>query len=169
MPSPLPSPDLNVISDQNVIVPPLKYQGIFVEDSLLPPDFFGTQSARWSENVPILSVSALLTPNNKALLVKRLSPNAIMPQRATEGAVGYDLSSAVDTTVPANDRIAVPTDLAIANTPGTYARLAPRSGLALKKFLGLVLALLTQTFGGISKLSFLTTQVQIFRSGKVTE
>lgn len=69
----------------------------------------------------------------QTLWVKRLSEHAVMPSRGSQHAAGYDLSSARDATIGAHARILIPTDLAIAIPEGTYARIAPRSGLALKK------------------------------------
>ncbi|KAJ0980400.1 hypothetical protein J5N97_008655 [Dioscorea zingiberensis] len=66
------------------------------------------------------------------LRVKRLSENAVIPSRASPLAAGYDLSSAVETKVPAHGKALVPTDLSIAIPEGTYARIAPRSGLTWK-------------------------------------
>nr|XP_051179131.1 deoxyuridine 5'-triphosphate nucleotidohydrolase-like [Lolium perenne] len=66
------------------------------------------------------------------LKVKKLSENAILPRRGSALAAGYDLSSAVEVTVPARGKALVATDLSIAIPEGTYARVAPRSGLALK-------------------------------------
>ena len=66
------------------------------------------------------------------LQVKRLSENAILPTRGSSFAAGLDLSSAVNQTIPAGQRALVATDLSIACPPGTYARVAPRSGLAYK-------------------------------------
>lgn len=70
-----------------------------------------------------------------ALLVKKLSENAQLPTKGSEFAAGYDLYSAVDTTVPARGKALVSTDLSIAIPHGTYARIAPRSGLAWKNSL----------------------------------
>lgn len=69
------------------------------------------------------------------LLVKRLSERATLPARATAQSAGYDLCSAVDVTIPAKGKAVVPTDLAIAVPEGTYGRVAPRSGLAVKHFI----------------------------------
>ncbi|MQL82754.1 hypothetical protein Taro_015254 [Colocasia esculenta] len=66
------------------------------------------------------------------LRVKRLSENAVLPSRGSLLSAGYDLSSAIETTVPARAKALVPTDLSISIPPGTYARIAPRSGLAWK-------------------------------------
>ncbi|KAL6593794.1 hypothetical protein ACP70R_048695 [Stipagrostis hirtigluma subsp. patula] len=66
------------------------------------------------------------------LKVKKLSDKAVLPSRGSTLAAGYDLSSAVETVVPARGKALVATDLSIAIPEGTYARIAPRSGLALK-------------------------------------
>lgn len=69
------------------------------------------------------------------LQVKFLSENATMPIRGSAESAGFDLSSAVDTVIHAGKRGVVSTDLAIACPLGTYGRVAPRSGLAVKKFI----------------------------------
>ncbi|XP_057975662.1 deoxyuridine 5'-triphosphate nucleotidohydrolase [Malania oleifera] len=66
------------------------------------------------------------------LQVKKLSETAVLPSRASPLSAGYDLSSAKEMKVPARGKALVPTDLSIAIPEGTYARVAPRSGLALK-------------------------------------
>ncbi|KAL2317335.1 hypothetical protein Fmac_031211 [Flemingia macrophylla] len=66
------------------------------------------------------------------LRVKRLSDKAVLPSRASPLSAGYDLSSAVETKVPARGKALVATDISIVIPEGTYARIAPRSGLAWK-------------------------------------
>ncbi|KAJ7966743.1 deoxyuridine 5'-triphosphate nucleotidohydrolase-like [Quillaja saponaria] len=77
----------------------------------------------------VVEVPQNLTP---LLRVKKLSPKAVLPSRASPLSAGYDLSSAVETKVPARGKALVPTDLSISIPEGTYARVAPRSGLAWK-------------------------------------
>ncbi|CAN0362537.1 unnamed protein product [Pylaiella littoralis] len=72
---------------------------------------------------------------SETMQVKKLSENAIMPVRGSEHAAGFDLASAYETTVPAGRQALVKTDLSIAIPPNTYARIAPRSGLAVKKMI----------------------------------
>lgn len=72
---------------------------------------------------------------SEILQIKRLSENAILPTRGSVYAAGYDLCSAYDCVIPARGKGLVKTDLAIAIPPNTYARIAPRSGLALKNFI----------------------------------
>ena len=67
------------------------------------------------------------------LEVKQLNNNATIPKRGTDGAAGYDLSSVVDCVIYAQSRGIVKTGLAIKIPHGTYAKIAPRSGLTVKK------------------------------------
>ena len=82
------------------------------------------------------------------LLVQPLSKSAVLPCRGSEGAAGYDLASAVDITIPALGKGVVPTDLAIATPPGTYGRIAPRSGLAIKNFIATGAGVVDSDFRG---------------------
>ena len=66
---------------------------------------------------------------------KRTNVNARLPSRGTEGAAGYDLAAAQSAVVPARGKCLVQTGLAISLPPGCYGRIAPRSGLAIKKFI----------------------------------
>lgn len=72
---------------------------------------------------------------NEKLFVKKLTEFATIPSRGSQYAAGFDLSSAYDVCVPAKGRAIVKTDLAIAIPQNTYARIAPRSGLAVKYFI----------------------------------
>jgi dUTP pyrophosphatase len=55
-----------------------------------------------------------------------------VPTQATPHAAGYDLASAEEALVPAHQRKLIDTNISIALPPGTYGRIAPRSGLAWK-------------------------------------
>ena len=77
----------------------------------------------------------LIHPTFGTLKVQKLSNNAALPKRSTSGAAGYDLSAAHDCTIPAGGKGLVKTGLSISFPAGLYARIAPRSGLALKKFI----------------------------------
>ena len=54
----------------------------------------------------------------KALLVKLLSDAAVLSKKNSISA-GYDLSSALDAVVSANDKAIAPTDIAVAIPDGT--------------------------------------------------
>jgi len=68
-----------------------------------------------------------------SLGIKKLIYDAIIPTRGSDGSVGYDLYSVVDTVVPCQAGNAlVGTGLAVRIPDGCYGRVAPRSGLAVK-------------------------------------
>ena len=69
---------------------------------------------------------------SNALKVKLLSSKATLPVKGTNLAAGYDLSSAQQLTIPVNGRALVQTDISLSVPKGTYGRIAPRSGLAVK-------------------------------------
>nr|XP_025652767.1 deoxyuridine 5'-triphosphate nucleotidohydrolase [Arachis hypogaea] len=68
----------------------------------------------------------------RLLRVKKLSDNAVLSSKASPLFAGYDLSSAVETKIPARGKALVATDLSISIPESTYAHIAPRSGLVLK-------------------------------------
>ena len=67
--------------------------------------------------------------------MKRMNVNAKLPIRGTKGAVGYDLAAVQPVVVPAHGKCLVKIGLAMALPPSCYGRIAPRSGLAPKKFI----------------------------------
>ena len=67
-----------------------------------------------------------------ALNVTRLIPTANLPVRSTPGAAGYDLFSIDNYVVLPGRRVVVSTGISVHLPPGTYGRIAPRSGLAVK-------------------------------------
>jgi dUTP pyrophosphatase len=64
--------------------------------------------------------------------VKKVSPNAHLPSRATAQATGYDLYSATNIEIKPQSMEKVQTDLAITPSPGTYCQILSRSGLRTK-------------------------------------
>ena len=69
----------------------------------------------------------------KQMEVVRLKSNAILPVRATGGSAGYDLTAIEDALIQPGDRKLLPIGISIKFPPGVYGRVAPRSGLAVKK------------------------------------
>jgi dUTP pyrophosphatase len=67
-----------------------------------------------------------------SLHVQRLVTHANIPVRSTPGAVGYDLFSIDNYIVLPGHRVVVATGISVQLPPGTYGRIAPRSGLAVK-------------------------------------
>jgi dUTP pyrophosphatase len=67
-----------------------------------------------------------------ALNVTKLVPQAILPARASQGAAGLDLYSVDSYVVLPGRRVVVSTGISVQLPSGTYGRIAPRSGLAVK-------------------------------------
>lgn len=67
----------------------------------------------------------------EAIKIKRLSKDALIPVRATDGAACYDLYVPRDTAI-SKGRNVVKLDLAIELPQGTYAEIRPRSGFSAK-------------------------------------
>jgi len=68
------------------------------------------------------------------LPVKRLSPLATLPVRATPGAAGYDLSAAASIIVPSKSRAMVYTGLSVAIPTGYFGLIKARSSLSTAKY-----------------------------------
>ena len=68
-----------------------------------------------------------------SLKVKRIVNHAKLPIRGSTGAAGYDLHATEKTVIPAHSRGVVKTGISIEIPEGLYARIAPRSGLSIKK------------------------------------
>jgi dUTP pyrophosphatase len=74
------------------------------------------------------------------VLITRLTETAIIPQRMSEHASGFDLYSDLAQAITLNprQRYAVPTGIAMEIPCGFEAQVRPRSGLALKLGLGIL-------------------------------
>lgn len=72
--------------------------------------------------------------------VKKLHPDAVVPNYMTEHAAGLDLCTVVDAPVvlEPGERTLLPTGLAMEIPPGFEGQVRPRSGLALKQGISLV-------------------------------
>jgi dUTP pyrophosphatase len=71
--------------------------------------------------------------------VKKLRPNAILPQYQTEHSAGMDLHACIDKpiVIKPGERLAVPTGISVAISPGYEMQIRGRSGLGLKYGVGL--------------------------------
>ena len=67
-----------------------------------------------------------------ALLIKRITDNAIIPTRGSAEAAGLDLYASEGVSIGPGRRAAVSTGISIELPKDTYGRIAPRSGLAVK-------------------------------------
>ena len=67
-----------------------------------------------------------------ALRVTRLVPEATLPCRGSEGAVGYDLYATQGCVILPGQRGLISTGISVELPPGTYGRIAPGSGLSVR-------------------------------------
>lgn len=67
----------------------------------------------------------------ETIKVKRLSEDAYLPMRATDGAACFDLYVPRETAIHKGRNI-IPLDIAIELPQGTYAEIRPRSGFSAK-------------------------------------
>ncbi|MBA3843635.1 MAG: dUTP diphosphatase [Actinobacteria bacterium] len=76
--------------------------------------------------------------NQVELPIRRLRPDAVVPERAYAGDAGLDLSSCARVELAPGERALVPTGLAVAIPEGYAGFVQPRSGLAVKHGISIV-------------------------------
>ena len=109
----------------------------------IPADDFGKLQPR-SGGLPPKQLALLAVGNGnqdddatdgrevKKLKTQLISPDARAPSQGAPGIAGYDLRASADVSIATYGRELVSTGVAALAPPGTYLRIAPRSGLALK-------------------------------------
>jgi len=81
--------------------------------------------------------------------IKWLEPNAALPKRANDIDAGYDLfATHAIQIVSQGGRALVKIGISIAIPPGYYGRIAPRSGLALKKGIDVLAGVVDASYRG---------------------
>ena len=95
-----------------------------------------------------------------ALNVTRLIPSAILPTRSTPGSAGLDLFSTDNYVIMPGRRVVVSTGISVGLPPGTYGRIAPRSGLAVKHGLDVLAGVVDPDYRGEIKVVLLNTDVR---------
>ncbi|KAH8391772.1 hypothetical protein KR215_002770 [Drosophila sulfurigaster] len=78
----------------------------------------------------------------------KLTEHALEPVRGSERAAGLDLRSAYDLVVPSRGKAIVKTDLQVQVPEGSYGRVAPRSGLAVKNFIDVGAGVVDEDYRG---------------------
>ncbi|GMM55528.1 bifunctional dITP/dUTP diphosphatase [Maudiozyma humilis] len=66
------------------------------------------------------------------LKIQLRSENATVPTKGSSTAAGYDIYASQECVIPANGQGMASTDISFTVPVGTYGRIAPRSGLAVK-------------------------------------
>ena len=91
----------------------------------------------------------------------------MLPKRGGAGAVGYDLCAANNCVIPSWGKGTMEIGLAVSFPLGTYARIAPRSGLAIRHFINIGAGVKIQIIGVRSRWYFLITMLKILESKQV--
>jgi dUTP pyrophosphatase len=97
------------------------------------------------------------------LYVKKLTEHAMMPQRGTEEAAGYDLTANETVVIKSGERSLVSTGIAITVPKNTYGRIAPRSGLAFKHGIDVLAGVIDRDYTGEVKVILLNTGTSDFQ------
>ncbi|EDW11051.2 deoxyuridine 5'-triphosphate nucleotidohydrolase [Drosophila mojavensis] len=98
--------------------------------------------------VDIPAAKKMKIDNKCVLRFAKLTEHALAPQRGSARAAGYDLRSAYDVVVPARGKAVVKTDLQVQVPEGSYGRVAPRSGLAVKNFIDVGAGVVDEDYRG---------------------
>jgi dUTP pyrophosphatase len=85
---------------------------------------------------------------SERLPFKRLHPEARLPSRGSAGAAGLDLCAVERLTLQPGARAAVRTGLAVAIPEGFYGRVAPRSGLAVRRGVDVLAGVIDSDYRG---------------------
>ena len=93
-----------------------------------------------------------------SLTIWVLNENATVPQKATPGSVGLDLHSSHDATIYPGQRVVISTGIAMTFPDGTYGRVAPRTGIAVKHGI--------DVFGGVIDPNGSEIKVVLFNSDR---
>lgn len=80
--------------------------------------------------------------------VVRTHPEARMPAKANADDAGFDLSACEEAVIAPGQRALIKTGLVVHVPDGCYGRIAPRSGLALKKGIDVLAGVVDSTYRG---------------------
>jgi len=106
------------------------------EQSILKPEHFLISLVQ-DEPVREKLTKRMLVQQAAAIQVMKMASKATLPTRGSRFSAGHDLYAQEDVLIPAQGQKLVGTEIAIGIPQGTYARRAPRSGLAYNKSIGI--------------------------------
>jgi len=106
------------------------------EQSILKAEHFSISLVQ-DEPVQEKLTKRMLVQQATAIQVMKMAAKATLPSRGLRFSAGHDLYALEDVLIPARGQKLVGTGIAIGIPQGTYARIAPRSGLAYKESIGI--------------------------------
>ena len=100
------------------------------------------------------------------VLFRKLHPSAVIPSYGSDGAIGLDLHAIEDGEMPVLRPLVIQTGVAFKPPPGTYGRVAPRSGLSAKMGVLILGGVVDPDFrSGIGVIAMATFEPVPFRAG----
>lgn len=136
----------------------------------IPPTATALRDAGYS--MKIKAQDTTTTDIDDHVKIKILSNNARMPTKGSPDSAGWDIYCPTDYTIPARATQIIPTHLAIQCPPGTYARIAPRSGLTVSKNLTTLAGVIDADYRGnigIILHNFGNEKVSIAKDNKIAQ
>jgi len=106
------------------------------EQSILKPGHFSICLVQ-DEPVQEKLTKRILVQQAAAIQVMKMASKATLPTRGSRFSAGHDLYALEAVLIPAQGQKLVGTGIVIGIPQGTYARIAPRSGLAYQKTIGI--------------------------------
>ena len=79
---------------------------------------------------------------------KKLHKDSMVPTKGSEHAAGYDLFSYENIEIASMDKAMVHTGISVQLPKNSYGRVAPRSGLAWKKFIDVGAGVIDEDYRG---------------------
>lgn len=110
--------------------------------------------------------------NHTMYRIAKIHPDAIIPRKGTAGSAGYDLHALDEVNIPPHDQVIVPTGLMIEIPEDTYARIAPRSGLAVNHRLHVMAGVVDASYRGEIKVVLANLgnePVHLPRNGRIAQ
>jgi deoxyuridine 5'-triphosphate nucleotidohydrolase len=102
------------------------------------------------------------TKEEEKLRIKRLCKEARCPTKGSDEAAGWDLYSIQEKEIPSGGHSLITTGISITIPKGTYARIAPRSGLAVKNMIGIGAGVIDADYRGEVKVLLFNHGTQPF-------
>ena len=106
------------------------------------------------------------------LYVQCIHPSAVIPTRGTIGSAGYDLVAVEGMVIEPFSTVLVPTGLKIMIPTGYYGRIAPRSGVSVKKRLIVNAGVIDEDYRGEVKIVLLNptrNNVEVEKGEKIAQ